>query len=513
MNYMGPSLERHRGCDLLDINPGAGLWSRKLHEAVQPRKHILMERDTKLYAPFLADLTAKDNVMLLPKSGIAWTELNEVLSTELSHQVERPKSETPERNDTLLVSVNIGLYPRKKYISFDCVSDLIMFQFLSSIRTGSMFQKYGMVRMLIWVHDDGKRRLIPRSVVRRRRAAFDAELACEWIHEVAGKDLEVESERVLRDEWLNMESGHNTLGRMKALGLTMPHGRETFAYKRLMEDQSLAGEKLAGLRRPWLQRPFKDELRDLEAQYPEGADRKTNPRLAYLRYRNKYDQEGNDAYLELFQLRDRIHELYKTHPEQVPALDAEYTGRLNLLKKNMRNEYAFMYDNYHLFRQNPPVLLWDQRHFEPLATSSEDFFPNAELALLDIQPRAMPDVLRDRGVGASLSSNISDLLLGYWLSRPSTPVTTALDGLWPGAGDLAAHVPSLRDPDLGGSPMTGEGEMVARTVNRDQWADIMQAFVDSPFRPTYAQLVGRLTEEGEPGMEDDETKGGGMGNV
>ncbi|KAJ3503224.1 hypothetical protein NM208_g16558 [Fusarium decemcellulare] len=27
INYLGPSLERHRGCDLVDLNPGVGLWS------------------------------------------------------------------------------------------------------------------------------------------------------------------------------------------------------------------------------------------------------------------------------------------------------------------------------------------------------------------------------------------------------------------------------------------------------------------------------------------------------
>lgn len=509
INYMSDSLQRHRGCDLLDMNPGAGLWSRKLHEALQPRKHILMEKDATFYAPFLADLTAKPNVHLLPKSGISWADLHETLQAELPHQTERPKADTPERNDTLLVSVNIGFHPRKRYVNFDCVSDLILFQFLSAIRTGAMFQKYGLVRMLIWIHDDGKRKLIPRSAVRRKRAAFDAELACDWIHEIAGKDLEVESDRELRDEWLNMESGYNVLSKMKQAGLTMPSGRETFTYKRLTADQSLAGQQLAGINRPILNRPFREELLTLENQFANNSEpgEKPSQRLSYLRYREKYDIEDNTSHLELIQLRDRIHALAATHPDQIPALDAEYNARAAALKKNVRKEFSFMYDNYHLFRQPPePALFWDRRPFEPLHVTPADFFPNADLALLDIQPRAMHPLLRDRGVGSSLAANTSDILLRHWFSHVLTPVTKALDGIWPGAGDLAAGIPSLRDPARGGSPLTGEGELVARAINAGQWADIMQAFMDSPFRPSYAQLVGRLTEESEMFNEEDDGK-------
>ncbi len=71
---MKPSLERHVGCDLIDIYPGAGLWSRKLHEALQPRSHILMEPD-KIYKPFLEPLLSTPNATLVTKSASCGTTL------------------------------------------------------------------------------------------------------------------------------------------------------------------------------------------------------------------------------------------------------------------------------------------------------------------------------------------------------------------------------------------------------------------------------------------------------
>lgn len=513
IDYMRPSLERHRGCDLLDINPGAGVWSRKLHEAIQPRKHILMEKDATLYAPFLKDLTEKENVHLLDKSGIAWSDLSEVLQTQLQNQVEADRTAEPQRNDTLLVSVNLGFHPRKKYAFFDCVSDLVLYQFISSIRAGSIFQKYGLIRMLVWISDDGKRKLLPRSAVRRRRVAFDAELSCEWIHEVAGKDREVESDRELRDEWINMESGYNALARMKAAGLTMPSGRETHTYKTLMADQSLMGQQLAGSRRPLLNRPFWRELQALEAEYAVSPPETPIPkRLSSLRYREKYAVEDNSEHLALLQERDRIHSLVHTDPSLIPAADAAFTARLEKLKKNQRKEFILIHDNYHLFRQSPPVMFWDQRPFEPLNVLASDFFPNAELALLDIQPRAMHPLLREHGIGKSLGAHTSDIMLRYWLAHSLTPLSKALDGVWPGTSELVSQIPSLRDPALGGSPLTEQGELNVRSINAQQWADIMEAFMASPFRPSHAQLVARLGDDGEnPYADDDDTKSGAMG--
>lgn len=518
LKYIGPSLERHRGCDLLDINPGAGLWSRKLHEVLQPRKHIMLDKDAELYEPFLKDLLAKDNVELLEKSGIVWKDLNEAMGTHLTNQVVPEPGATPERNDTLLVSVNIAMFPRKPWNGFECVSTMVLYQFLSSIKSSSLFQRYGLVRMLFWINDDEKRRVLPRTIVRRRRSAFENELSLEYIHEVAGKDVENEDRTELRDEWINTESALSTIERMKQAGLKMPRGRETERYKTMIKKSGLAGQRLAGERRPELSRPFKEELEQLEDEYLKAVKRKKTTempkRLKELLYRDKYDKEGGETFLELFKARDAAFALAQASSPDFAAADQAFNERVTSLKKNPHKEYIVHRDNYHLFRQSPPALFWDRRAYEPLAVRPDDFFPNVECTLLDFQPKAMHPLLRSSGGKSNRLADISDVMLRYWFFHGLLPVSKAMDGVWPGFSDLRQDIASLVDPALGGSPMSGVGELTARSINSRQWEDMIQAMSEWPFAPTYQQIVGRLVDDTEEHVEDDEgTRGHLMASV
>ncbi|KAH6966965.1 hypothetical protein EDB82DRAFT_352343 [Fusarium venenatum] len=512
-NYIGPSLERHRGCDLVDINPGAGVWSKTLHELVQPRKHILMEPDIAAYKPFLGDFLDKPNVEVVPKAGILWKELQEVLGSVVKQKIRDPAAE-PERNDTLLVSINLCYCPPKKYQMFECVSTMVLYQLMSSIRTASLFQQYGLVRMLIWISDDGKRRLLPRSAIRRKRSAFEAELALEWLHEIAGHDTEVEDRFELRDEWINMESGYRTLDRMKKAGLTMPSGRETAVYKNLTENREYAGRPLAGVERPIHSRPFRQELANAEELFASSRKESPSERLKALRFRQKYDLADSALYLELLQERDRIMKMGSKSPSKLAAAEKAFDQRLDNIKKNTRKEWAMVRDNYQLWKQEEPTLFWDRRPFEPLATRPEEFFPRMPGALLDLQPKAMNPYIRQHGPTAR-NGTISDTMLRYWWQHMLLPVPAAMDGLWPGFGDQAAGVASIYDPAQGGSPLTKHGALAARCVTEQHWADIIKAWLEWPFAPSYTTLVGRLMDEYDfaavPTEEDDATKSGAMG--
>lgn len=510
-NYIGPSLERHRGCDLVDINPGVGLWSQSLHELVQPRKHILMEPDIELYKPFLGDFLNKPNVEVVPKAGILWKELQEMLENSLKQTVRDPAAE-PERNDTLLVNVNICYCPPKKYQMFECVSTMVLYQLMSSIRTASLFQQYGLVRMLIWISDDGKRRLLPRSAIRRKRSAFEAELALEWLHEIAGQDVETEDRYELRDEWINMESGYQTLDRMKKAGLTMPSGRETTVYKNLTANREYAGRPLAGVERPIHSRPFRQELEEAERNLANSRNKTASTRLKALRFRQKYDTEDSILYLELLQERDRLMKLALENPSELPAAEAAFDRRLENIKKNTRKEWAMVRDNYQLFRKEKPTLFWDRRPFEPLATRAEEFYPKTPCALLDLQPKTMSKYVRQHGPTAR-NGTISDTMLRYWWQHMLLPVPKAMDGLWPGFGDQAPGVASIYDPAQGGSPLSKHGALTARCVTEQQWADIIKAWLDWPFAPGYTTLVGRLMDEYDNAtMDDEDIKSGAMGS-
>ncbi|KAL7938620.1 hypothetical protein V8C35DRAFT_275865 [Trichoderma chlorosporum] len=509
IGYLGTSLERHRGCDLIDLNPGAGVWSRKLHDFLEPRNHIMMDLDAELYSPFLKDLTSKENVQLIPKSGIVWKDLFEMIQTKLSHQEALSNGEAePKRNDTLLVTANLSTYPKKAFRGFDSVSTMVMYQFMSSIKSSSLFQKYGLVRMLLWVNDDEKRRLVPKSLNRRKRGSFEAELACEWIHEVAGQELEAENRHALRDDWINKESALNTLARMQALGLKVPKGREVKMYKESLESEDLIGKKLAGVNVPDVPRPFKKELEDLEHEFEE-VHVETPSRLKTLRSREKYESNHSHTFLELLQEHERISAMGADQASAFEEANEAWNEKIDNMKKNQRMEFNVLRDSYHLFRQSPPALLWDRRDYEPLRAMPDEFFPNAPTALLDIQPKAMHPLLRQIGPNSNHAGDISDIMLRSWWSMTLQPVDKAMESLWPGFSDLHSEVPSFRDATRGGIPMTGHGALSARSINEGQWTEMLEAWMRWPFRPTYAQMLGRMTDE-DGDAEDEDTRSGAI---
>ncbi|KAG5989161.1 hypothetical protein E4U43_004555 [Claviceps pusilla] len=512
LKYIAPSIERHRGCDLVDLNPGAGVWSRKLHDHLQPRKHVMMDLDAELYRPFLSDLLAKDNVELIPKSGLLWKDLLEMIDMHLSKQHKVSPEAMPVRNDTLLVTANLSTFPKRAFLGFDSLSSMVLYQFMSSIRTSTLFQRYGLVRMLIWVNDEDKRRLLPRSLNRRKKSAFEAELSCDWIHEVAGLATEVQDRNSLRDEWINIESACQTLQRMKAAGLEMPPGRETSAYLRLQSEPELLGQKLAGVQPPTITRPFKLELENLEQDSTGSAE--SMKRIRALQRREKTESKDALLYLDILQEQENITKLAssKRRPTaKFQKANLAWNARIDNLGKNPRNEFKGIRDSYHLFRQSPPALLWDRRAYEPLSARAEDFYPNAPTALLDIQPKSMHPLFLQHGPNTSRSGDMSEVMLRFWFHHTLLPIQKAMEGLWGGFGDLFDECPSVRDVSRGGSPMTGHGAVTVRAMNEEQWVEILQAWMNWPFRPSYTQMLGRLVEDMEVDADDEDTKSGAMG--
>ncbi|CRJ81834.1 hypothetical protein BN1708_001983 [Verticillium longisporum] len=511
IDYIAPSLERHVGCDLLDINPGAGVWSKKLNDFLKPRSHILMEPDAELYKPFLDPLLERPGAKLVPESGILWTELTKALGY-LEHQVEQPRSSgtEPSRNDTLLVTANLSFYPKRRFRNFDSVAVLVLYQLLTSIRLGSLFQKYGLVRMLLWINDDDKRTFLPRSIQNRKKSALQAEFSCEHLAEIAGKDpasLKVTPEQLkkmyARDQWINIESSRNTLARMKAAGIKKPPSHRRMALTDEVMKNHTGTEPLAGKESTHVVRPYLaelDELNRLAAEDKLGAPKsKGNARRAILAnqlIRNEREVAIFDELIHEQQELTRLHSSGELTSDEFAAREKAYSERVAALPKNSKADYHLLRDNYLLFRQDPPALLYDRRPWEPLRVEPGDFFPNVETALLDIQPKAMHPLLRNVGSGSSVTGDIFDLIQRSMLSSSLDPVEDTLDKLWPGAREaILENCPSLRDPAKGGLPGTGPSGICSRLLNEQQWMEILDAFMKWPFRPSHAELIGRLGDD------------------
>jgi transcription factor 1 len=264
---MKPSLEKHIGCDILDLNPGPGIWSSTLHDFLKPRTHILMEPDHAFYKPLLQPLIDAEGstYKFIPKSGVVWASLQEALSSELLPHQEvlqngDPRLEAP--NDTLLLVANLGYNPRKPYRGFPSITNLVLHQLLSAARSHALVHKYGLVRMLIWVDNEEKKMVLPRTIQLRRKAAVEAEVTCGHIAEVASS---TDPAGYMRDPNLDLESSIAVLGRMKDSRINTPKDRQ--GDLEIEAAQSISGGDGAEAS---LKRTGHKRLDDLERQFAAG---------------------------------------------------------------------------------------------------------------------------------------------------------------------------------------------------------------------------------------------------
>lgn len=553
LNVAGSSLRRHFGCDLLDINPGAGVWSLALNCLLKPRRHLLLEPDHELYSASLAPLLTKAGVKLIPKSGTVWSELQDVLCEEylpeqhalLQRQEQLEPAASSEstglgeqRNDTLLVTANLCAHPRQRIGGFDSMAKLILHKFLTAVQSSSLFHRYGLVRMLLWVPDDDKTRILPRCAQDRRAAAIQAELTCEWITEWCGLDSTGDGDGVgsLRDAVLDEQSARQVLHRMREAGIKMPTSRETALFRCLNAPGEFS-DQFAALDETQSALKMAD-ISDLANGRNTRADLTTLLRLQQSVSKGKRQKSGTD-HAELTRLRYKLANLAKVQRQTGQLLDerddivrkfasgalsqkeladreAALNARVEAMPYAEQLAFTTRRDNRQLFAPagdgpNSPALFWDRRPFEPLAIRNDltEFFPNVPCALLDVQPKQVHALLRQTDKSSQISDRSAadyfDVLLPVLMRRPTEPLRSLFDTLWPDAAEVVDRCPSLSQPADGGVPFTGWMGLCPRTLRTGQWMELLEQWMQWEFRPGWADLVRRLgLDVAKDGPEDDD---------
>lgn len=517
LSYIGPSLERHKGCDIIDIYPGAGTWSRKLHDLLSPRSHILMEPDTDLYQPFLKSLLDKPGTQMVPKSGIIWKELNSILTPEyLPHQrvVERGSEEANKRNDTLLITANVAFHPPKRFSNFNSIAALIIHQFIDAIRSGSLFHKYGQVRVLMWTRVGDKSAILPRCMQRHTRTAIEGELYCESIREVAGS-AEPESDWFVRDTILDKASALSAATKMRDANVVMPPGRASVSFREAMSNLENRVVIDPSTTPPHLARPYERAMAELqEADGQQLLEHGTDDHVKMRRYqwRQRHDNKLRQQLLDAQQALDAITALRKSgtgSATKIRAMEMEWETLVTRFSQGAVSNFYTYKDNLHYWRQDPPLMHWDRRDVEPLIVSADEFFPNVECSLLDIQPKPVNPLLRQVGEHSERASDAFDLIMKALSHWPTQPMDRALDSVWPGAADyIIPRCASFHDPDQGGINVKATyTHLTPRMLNCRQWEELLERWFEWPFRPSFHDLVSRSQDD----TDELEDGGGPMG--
>lgn len=479
---LAPSLAQHIGCTIIDINPGIGLWSSKLHDYLKPRNHILLESKPTVYLPFLQPLLDApgsryrlkdwpDSYLWQPKRYVE----EGLLPDAEGHGGPPPTTEVP--NNLILIVADLA-GQRHRAVGERGASTsahLKAIDFSHAVRHRSGFQHYGPTRMLMWLSDEDKRPLLPRTVGYRGKLSVYME-AVLHLEEVVGLPHTSDA-NMRREDALDIESSKQVAKRMQETDIKIPLHRQ--ARRGGISD-------LSGVSRPWHR-----ELQELEegfqrgkfSQYverpaAESIDEEL-PRVKSARAKSRDLGSCTPEYKRMMTLRyvidgqnvtvDRINTVLRKQEsidklyldlhredikateqaEIVKALDSriqDFKDDLGTLTTKQLKTLFFLDDDRRAFAMDPPLLMWDRRKAEPLLAEEDEFYASGKIALLDFQPKAA-DEMPMTWEQSIYFDYISTSLFG-----PRGQATLKhLKTMAPGAFEaLVPQVPEIRDPRKGG---------------------------------------------------------------
>lgn len=509
------------GCSIIDFNPGVGLWSSKLHDALKPQSHVLVEHDPDFYHPFLKPLLDSPGSRYHLRSWHDkqkwWPDpyLSEGLIPELEKAII-----TDGRNDSLLIIANLA-YGSKQRIRGLSPSHLHIHTYIYHLRSQIAFHAHGSVRLLMWMPDSEKSLILPKTVSLRRKLSIDLEMACN-VKEIAGGGVEtsIVTLGALRETFLEMKSSERVAKRMEAQNIQIPLSRQDVAKKQMYGDLlDLADDNTKALEDSHVakigpKRHWHNELEQLEQDYRDGKFPRLSPSRTRLPPKDGRKERSPEYYrLSMlkyhFKLNDRVRVKVDELIQEQEAIDRLHYGILNdafdererqgkLVEHQQRSEafkvrqenltnsvhgvFNIVSDNRRAFMLDPPLLMWDRRTAEPLFVRGDEFCNPTELALLDFQPLS-PNPYPI----TSAQSAVFDLVMGGLFNQPNDTIY-GLNSLGPGAADaIIPQVSALQDPQRGGR--YDLSDLRLRCFTPEMIHGIVQAWDRWPFKPPISEML------------------------
>lgn len=514
LQRLGPSLQAYHGCDLIDINPGTCLWSRRLHDALKPRRHILVEPERKAFDRFITPLIEQE-----PERYTHTATLLEALdfsTGSLSQDIVNSGSTEPRAalNNRLLMTVNTTR-PIDSFLWSGTNTGHFLNDYYASFRgLGHDVHRYGLIRVLAWIPEAHTSLLVPRTVDQRSRRVVYLE-ATSSVSEIAGTGWSRASDTSERPfSWPNLvsEAGSTLRGAETVGDVVVPAARRARPplppWWSQPGDLDLLRETPATFHTPNIQELLAIDDRlliDDPAWRNKALQQKSRTRgntVDQKRWRALLTQRRSqyEKYLEVFRCVEQQRHLEQEWRHEVlrdgDILDTGSTEKLkaeaeriksamNKLKRPFMGIGKTAIDDYRAYDSRPQALAWNQRPFEPLHVQPQEFAPARPLSLVDIKPSPH---FRER-LGTDEECEIFDYVVGrLWQPRMKNDVHSALTALLQaGVEEFVETCPSLNDPVQGGwYDLT---ELRLRSLPAELYLDIALAWAKWPFRSPLQQLL------------------------
>jgi mitochondrial transcription factor 1 len=504
------SLKPHHGCYLIDINPGTCLWSRHLHNTLQPRKHVLVESARDAFNEFTSAFIAES-----PHKIQCATSLQEALDNPVdmtSNELQKKN----QNNPSILITVNLsgpqGINPQQR----ESWPHTFSREFFNSLRNlSSGIHRHGLVRVLAWVADSSKSLFVPRTTAHRVRHALQLEACSSSITEISGMGwsqahafqkreniwptLEQESSAAVRaaeaDAGVQTPQSrlanpctplHWSVPADPELLSTLPHAKHIAHISELLElDAKFKAEN------PELhQRALATKM---SAGWPEARDQP--------RWRKLLTQQASlfNHYINISTVLTKQRGLERRWREfvslgtnvdvnELRRLEKEATdlaSELSRFPTNTRALREVALDDYRAFDSSPRTLAWNRRKLEPLNVQADEFAPQVPLALVDITPSSSFREHLPNPSDCELFLYVVGEICKTNHHRDMASVLNRL--LQGGVEEFVETCPSLKDPTKGG--WHDLSQLRWRSLPTQLFFDITEAYKNWPFRPSIENLV------------------------
>ncbi|PSN62617.1 S-adenosyl-L-methionine-dependent methyltransferase [Corynespora cassiicola Philippines] len=532
LKYSGNLLEQHKGCDILDINPGAGVWSRKLHEFLQPRSHILVEPDPDTYKEHLDPLlnAPGSKYKLVAGDMCDYETITCVVDENTFPHQKRPSEHgvNPRTlNNTLLVTGTLAWSPKLPGFGFDSVAKQVVYHMSRYAWFNEGIHTFGPVRGLWWLTDEDMASFVPRSSFHQTKLGLFADQMNSWtqivsgghVHRYAGKGSTIgrDPESEMRSISLAIKSGREK-------GYELPtHRREDIhdfaehienispsparmgpepVYDYLVEQQ-IHGKSPVGLltgatadyyrlEKEAIDNPEKfyydKEQRNGEEKRTLTKEGRNLSRLRavyrqFIKRRVSYEEVSGFS-VKMYQLECEILKM-EDGPEKDAAIqqldeyEDAYNKGISMLDSNVRSAVANMVDDRLSILSPIPRYQWDRRPFEPIVMRPNEVWPSTSLSLCITEPQPIPP-----GMGDDWYEWVEDFLHGLCTQTLQTDLLTALETMQHGASQIVNDVPVLFDPAKGGRLRLKH--MKVRMLTREMIQELCRAYHDWPFRTPQA---------------------------
>jgi transcription factor 1 len=543
LKFIATSLEKHKGCDILDINPGAGLWSQKLHEVLQPRSHILLEPDHATYGKFLEPLTTTpgSKYKLIFGDTTSFDTYRDLIDKNLfEHQTRISHNDAGPRkhNNTLLVTGTLMWDPKLPGLGFDSMAKQLIMMFATKVPSHDIFHAYGPVRMLLWALRDDLKQLFPQSSLYLGKSSvyLNAVSTSTEIVQSAPEPRQSVKTSIGREARYTLQSLVRAMKTARANGLEVPAHRRSNVHG-LADDVDRISKGTGVLTISQCNEYLKEQTlldptaavgllpQNVIESFLEQQDKLLNP-LKYLAENLDYDADTSrnrrhfnqteagylamkrkgtaTQYLKLAAEKDTIVDIGEaiyhlecsilgmtTPEEKEPALESlaelnkQYEKAVRNRNENVRQQVFSDLDDRIGLCSPVARLGWDERPFEPLVMQPDEVWPANRASLIDVEPKLTP------GQTFESYQYFQDFVTGLF-SRPAMPLPEALDQLQSGASQLIEDVPVLRDVKRGGR--LDMNHMRIRMLTTEMLEGLSNAYREWPFRapgashPNYFKL-------------------------